>query len=156
MVAPPTATDAESRDGVAFGNGDGTFEPARRYEAAGPSVRVADFDADGRPDLAAETAGSFVVVQLGNGDGTFRDAYHFAAGSGPSLTVGDTNGDHRPDVVTADRSAGTVTVLINDGAWAAPPAPTLTIDDVTVAEGNTGTTAATFTLTLSPPRPTGT
>ena len=136
-------------DGVALGNADGTFQPARQYEAAGPSVRVADFDADGRPDLAAETAGSFLVVQLGNGDGTFRDAYHFAAGSGPSLTVGDTNDDHRPDVVTAERSAGTVTVLINDGAWAAPPDPTLTIGDVTVAEGNTGATAATFTVTLS-------
>jgi len=136
-------------DGVALGNGDGTFQPARLYEAAGPSVRVADFDGDGRRDLAAGTTGSFLVVQLGNGDGTFRDAYHLAAGSGPSLTVGDFDGDRRPDVVTADSSAGTVTVLLNDGNWAAPPDPTLSIGDVTVAEGNTGTTAATFTVTLS-------
>ena len=136
-------------DGVALGNGDGTFQPARLYEAAGPSTRVADFDGDGRPDLAATPGGNFLVVQLGNGDGTFRDAYHFAAGSGPSLTAGDFNGDRRPDVVTGGESAGTVTVLLNDGNWAAPPDPTLSINNVTVTEGNTGSTAATFTLTLS-------
>ena len=122
--------------------------PAATRPPAPPS-RVADFDGDGRPDLAATPGGNVLVVQLGNGDGTFRHAYHFAAGSGPSLTAGDFNGDRRPDVVTGGESAGTVTVLLNDGNWAAPPAPTLSIGDVTVAEGNTGTTAATFTLTLS-------
>jgi hypothetical protein len=136
-------------DGVALGNGDGTFQTARYYEAAGPSVRVADFDGDGRRDLTSQTNGGFLVVQLGNGDGTFRDAYHFVTGSGYSLTVGDFNDDQRLDVVTANADAGTVTVLLNDGDWTAPPDPTLSISYVTVAEGNTSTTAATFTLTLS-------
>src|SRR5262249_4796098 len=43
-----------------------------------------------------------------------------------------------------------VSVLVNDHSWPlAPPPPSITINDATVAEGNTGTTAATFTVTLS-------
>src|SRR5262249_50910086 len=42
-----------------------------------------------------------------------------------------------------------VSVLLNDGAWPDPNLPTVRISSVTVAEGNTGTTAAVFTVTLS-------
>ena len=40
-------------------------------------------------------------------------------------------------------------MLINDGTLAARGAPSITINDVTVTEGNTGTVNATFTLRLS-------
>ena len=44
-----------------------------------------------------------------------------------------------------------VHVTLNDGIWTAPPSPlpSITITDVTVAEGNIGTRAATFAVTLS-------
>jgi hypothetical protein len=134
-------------DAVALGNGDGTFQDAQSYEANGMvcSPQVGDFNGDGRLDLV----NGYVVVQMGNGDGTFGDPWYFTPGSGPSLAVGDVNGDGRPDVVTADRSAGTITVLINDGAWSGSPLPGLQISDVTLTEGNTGATDAVFTLTLS-------
>src|SRR5207244_3393558 len=42
-------------------------------------------------------------------------------------------------------------VARNDGIWTVPPPPppSMTIGDVTVTEGNTGTRAASFTVTLS-------
>ena len=136
-------------DGVALGNGDGTFQPAHPYEASGAFTRVADFDGDGKQDLVAASYENHVVVQRGNGDGTFRDPQYSAAGPSVSLAVGDINGDHRPDVVTANESAGTITVLINDGDWTGPSVPGLRISDVIVAEGNTGAANANFTLSLS-------
>ena len=49
------------------------------------SVAVADFDGDGRRDLAtANTLGNNVSILLGNGDGTFAPASQYAAGTLPS------------------------------------------------------------------------
>lgn len=50
-----------------------------------------------------------------------------------------------PVNATLDRDTGAGTILNDDSTL-----PSLTISDVTVAEGNAGTTAATFTITLSP------
>ena len=65
------------------------------------------------------------------------------------MAVGDFNGDGRPDVASANSGSNNVSVLLNDGIWPALDAPSITINDVTVTEGNTGTTAATFTVSLS-------
>ena len=59
----------------------------------------------------------------------------------------DQRGTARP--IDGDRN-GTATV--DSGAFEAPPAaslPTISVNDVTITEGNTGTTNAVFTLTLS-------
>jgi len=74
----------------------------------------------------------------------------------PILDDTAVEGDETFDVTLSNPTGGaalgavattTVTILDNDAT--APP--TLVIDDVTVAEGNSGTTAATFTVTLSRP-----
>jgi len=77
------------------------------------ALAVADFDGDGRQDLAVANSGSCSVsVLLGNGDGTFRPGADFLA-CGFSIAVGDLNGDGRQDVVTCGRS--TVEVLLGAG-----------------------------------------
>jgi hypothetical protein len=52
-------------------------------------------------------------------------------------------------VAAADRGSNAVAVLLNDGAWSPDDPPSMSISNVTVTEGNTGTADATFTLTLS-------
>ncbi|HSC57453.1 MAG TPA: Calx-beta domain-containing protein, partial [Nitrospira sp.] len=62
------------------------------------------------------------------------------------------NGDGRPEVAFGlydyFLDDGAVAVLLNNGDWV-PPLPSLRINDVTVTEGNTGTLAANFTVTLA-------
>jgi hypothetical protein len=78
-----------------------------------PAAMVsADFNGDGRADLAVLTAGfesSQMTVYLSNGDGTFT-AGQTIAGSGGSdqayLVEGDFNGDTRPDLAMAAAPIG--------------------------------------------------
>lgn len=120
---------------VLLGNGDGTFKAAVNYPVGSSpvAVAVADFNGDGKLDLAVvnsnnfettyESAGS-VSILLGNGDGTFKPAVNYSAGFNPtSIAVGDFNKDGKIDLVLADacgddsqcRSGGTVSVLLGNG-----------------------------------------
>src|SRR5919106_2684548 len=81
------------------------------------SVAVADFNVDGRRDLAvANTGSSNVSVLLGNGSGSFGTATSFAAGIRPtSVAVGDFNGDGKPDLAVTNSGSGNVSVLLGSG-----------------------------------------
>ena len=69
-------TNGDSEDvSVLLGNGDGTFQKARRYGTGwGPSsVAIGDLNGDGVPDLAvANRYSNDVDVLQGDGDGTFH------------------------------------------------------------------------------------
>src|SRR5436190_16877234 len=94
---------------VLLGNGDGTFQPARNFDAglgSGPIwVLIVDVNGDGKPDiLLANQSRNAVGVLLGNGDGTFQAPMNFdTAGNLPeSIAVGHFNGDCKLDVPVAD------------------------------------------------------
>ncbi len=132
---------------VLLGNGDGSFQAARSFTAAGGSVTAADVNGDRALDLVLG-GGS---VLLGTGDGNFGPPITTAV-VGSYLVIADFNGDGRPDeALTGTTSARTVTVLFNDGHWSPDDPPSVSIRDVPVTEGNAGTRAATFTVTLSAP-----
>ena len=102
---------------VLLGKGDGTFTPTATSPATGSvpySVAVADFNGDGKPDLAVANAGSNTIsVLLGNGDGTFATPMSFSAGEDPIFAaVGDFNGDGIPDLAAANNTSSSVTVLL--------------------------------------------
>src|SRR5713101_2109196 len=81
------------------------FAPVSYAADASPrAVITADFNGDGRLDLAVANAGSNdVSILLGNGDGTFQAAQNYASGGTPvSLAVGDFNSDGKLDLVTAN------------------------------------------------------
>jgi hypothetical protein len=94
----------------------------RDYPIVGNSHIAADFNGDGRPDLAG--AGINVRVSLNNGDGSFRPYVEYPAGGfTQDVAAGDLNGDGRTDLVLTNDSAQTsLTVLLGngDGTFGAP------------------------------------
>jgi hypothetical protein len=144
-----------------LGNGDGTFQAGRAFAVGyGPgSATASDVNGDGKLDLVVADPGSTsppgaVIVLLGNGDGSLTRAIATATGGSPtSVVMADFNGDGRPDAAAANTDSNNVAVLLNDGIWDGspppPPPPSVTIGDRAVTEGNTGTTSATFSVTLS-------
>jgi hypothetical protein len=67
-------------------------------------IAVADFNRDGKPDIAAASAAtSIILIFRGKGDGTFFAPNSVSTGSfGPtSIAVGDENRDGIPDLIAA-------------------------------------------------------
>ena len=109
-------TCADGAVSILLGNGNGTFQPPATYDSGGEFalfVQAADFNGDGKLDLAVANASSsgnstdIVGILLGNGDGTFQPAVSYnAAGYGNaftiSLAIGDFNGDGKLDLAVAD------------------------------------------------------
>ena len=79
---------------------------------------VADFNGDGKPDLAVAPDGS-PEIMLGNGDGTFQTETRITEKITASwLAVGDFNGDGKPDlvVVSGDNSnTANAAILLGNG-----------------------------------------
>jgi hypothetical protein len=111
---------------VALGNGDGSFRSPVSYPT-GPSpygVVIADFNGDGKPDLAVANGDSYTVsVLLGNGDGTFAPAVNYATHYYPDgLAVGDFNGDGKLDLVVVNDFSNDVSIFLGRGDGTFNPA----------------------------------
>ena len=104
---------------VLLGNGDGSFRAPVSYPTgASPyAVVVADFNGDGKPDLAVANFGSNTAsILMGNGDGTFAAAVNYATGTGPDeLAVGDFNGDGKLDLAVVNDYSDNVSIFLGHG-----------------------------------------
>jgi hypothetical protein len=115
---------------ILIGDGNGGLTTQGTYPGAGPpaSVAVADFNDDGRSDLAVGRIGA-VDLRLGDGTGSFgpKSSYSTPDPTGPTIAIGDFNEDGNPDIAAvggrhqfaadfgADGTAGYVSVLLNAG-----------------------------------------
>jgi len=124
----PTGTCGQGSVSVLLGKGDGTFQTHVDY-AAGTwpeSVAAADFNGDGKLDLAVSNAESLTIsILLGNGDGTFQAHQDMSSDYGSGLIVAaDFNGDGKRDLVITDNFAGGVAVFLGNGDGTFQPAQT--------------------------------
>ena len=109
---------------VAVLRGDGAtgFAKPVYYFGATPysSVQLADFNGDGRKDLALIKAGNArgaVAVSASTGNLSFATPIQYGAGQQPSaLAVADFNGDGKADIVAVNSVSGDISFLPNDGA----------------------------------------
>src|SRR5215471_919543 len=137
---------------ILLGNGDGTLQPRMDFEA-GPNptgIVVADFNGDGKPDLAVAAAVSridmghagLVSILLGNGDGTFAARADFPAGFGViGLVAGEFSAPGVFDLVMDNHptlSGTTVSFLrgAGDGTFAEPASFTVSGPPVALATGD--------------------
>ena len=103
-VAKPGNLDvASSGVTILLNKGDGTFRVGQDYGFGFPAraVAAADFDSDGRLDLAVAGGFDSLVILLGQGDGSFHAGQSYVAQGDPAfLVVGDFNGDGKLDLAT--------------------------------------------------------
>ncbi|MGH6962303.1 MAG: FG-GAP repeat domain-containing protein [Dongiaceae bacterium] len=132
------STNPAGLPGVFTGTGDsslsvllakpaGGFEPQLAYLAGSSpdGVVIADFDQDGRADIASTAFRSNdLTILAGHGDGSFEPAGKYAVATGAqTIIVRDYDGDGLPDIAAPGGNAPDVSVLHNiSGRLAVAPA----------------------------------
>jgi hypothetical protein len=127
---PTYGSSAPAGITILLGNGDGTFHQPVTTVLPFPSgvFVVADFNGDGKPDLAAgeweneksdQSAG--VAILLGKGDGTFTAGARYNTGQDPYLAVGDFNADGKLDLVLGTTNVISILPGNGDGTFGAAP-----------------------------------
>lgn len=129
----PLIDDRNGSIVMLLGSKTGTLTPAQvvyfsRYNNLG-EMATADFNGDGKPDLAYGYGSPDHVVAvytgLGNGKLSYPRYYAERSGSGGML-AGDFNHDGKPDLI-----AGSTTLLLNDGKGFFPaPVLSQTVPDI--------------------------
>lgn len=120
-------------------------------------VADADFNLDGRPDLAvADEGGDAASVLLdtttpGGTTPSFAPAQSFSTGHEPSaITAADFNLDGKPDLAVADRGTGDVSVLLDNTAPGASAPTFLVRQSFPVGAGPVSVAAADVNLDGKP------
>src|SRR3954454_11643139 len=123
MVAPVKARTSAAALAAALLLGGGTSAWAAFVPEGSPytvgddpySLNAADFNGDGRPDVATINGTSSnvsVFLRQAGGGFTQEAGSPIAVGSGPSgAAVGDYNGDGLADLAIANRGGDSVTIL---------------------------------------------
>lgn len=111
---------------VFYGVGDGTFQsPVTIATGLGQAtgIVVADFNKDGKPDIAVASSPSNVYVILNAGSRTFATPTAYTISSyGWEIAASDINGDGKLDLLVTQGGSSYVSILLGngDGTFGAP------------------------------------
>jgi hypothetical protein len=103
-------------------NGNISFATANNLTIGAGSqprmVSIADFDSDGKPDIAVTRFASNSITVFRNvstvGNISFPSAVTYTTGSNPfSISVADCDGDNKPDLAVTNYESGSVSVFKN-------------------------------------------
>ena len=95
-VGGPPVTDVS----ILLGKGDGTFSPSIETQTLGAlTMAAADFNSDGKLDLAITGLDGPIQILLGNGDGTFTVNTTSVSGVSGGFIAGDFNHDGKQDLL---------------------------------------------------------
>jgi hypothetical protein len=129
IAVVPSGSSVDGNLALLLGNGDGTFaSPAYYYDAGFSPLLVADFNTDGKLDIAAggnnpsPPNNAETAILYGNGDGTFQSAvFPTTLNNFAAQFTADFNNDGKPDLISSGQnSAGTfgaVALGNGDGAF---------------------------------------
>ncbi|MEP6925210.1 MAG: VCBS repeat-containing protein, partial [Pyrinomonadaceae bacterium] len=135
-----------------LGDGNGGFGESfsSPFSGNGKSLITADFNLDGFDDLAfrdeAANSNTLVIIPSGGQNPSWLSPLIYSIGglTGP-LIAADYNADNKPDIgYSGGISRGIIYNTSGDK-------PCLSINDVRITEGDSGTTSAGFTVSLSAP-----
>lgn len=128
VIGNANTTGNESGITVFLSNPDGSMRPGVNYAGAAGSqlnyVAVADFNGDGKLDIAAtDLVNGVVQIFTGVGDGTFVSGPTYPTDSVPAsawgIVAADLNGDGHPDLAVVNQtnsgSSSDVGILLNSG-----------------------------------------
>ncbi|MGH9493727.1 MAG: FG-GAP repeat domain-containing protein, partial [Candidatus Sulfotelmatobacter sp.] len=115
-----SSTSPSSQVSILLGDGAGNFQAGAVLTAPGglgvASVATADFNGDGKLDLAALSSSDTLSIFISNGDGTFAAPILSSVGRDAlGIAAADLNGDGRIDVAVANSFDNTVSVLLGKG-----------------------------------------
>jgi hypothetical protein len=116
---PASGVKANGSVSILLGQSNGTFTPKVDYSAGlnSTSLVTADFNGDGKLDLAVTNFGSnSISIFPGRGDGTFESKRDIAVGQTPAIIcAGDFNGDGLTDMVFTNYQGNAFTLVLGKG-----------------------------------------
>jgi FG-GAP-like repeat len=135
-----TNSDGSGEIDIYLGNGDGTFRPSVKTKTvvADAVMLAADFNGDGKLDLAVLDGLGTLTVYLGKGNGKMVQQQVFDTPGG-SLKAADFNRDGKLDLLATGGNYGDVYLGNGDGTFGSPisiPVPYYGIGNVGIGDFN--------------------
>jgi len=131
---------------VLFGDGTGGFSSsvnlALGFMGGAATITSADFNGDGKADLASVNGGTYQMsVLMGNGTGGFSSPVNYSASNTLSSIIhADFNGDGKADLASTLNNSAVIYMNNGTGSFAAPiyanSSPTTTVQAVSLCSAD--------------------